>query len=527
MKIPVRAGITEKGFKTALKDYKEYDIVEELAANSYDADASTVVVLLDRSKDILHVFDDGTGFEVEAITGIATLGGGTKGDDIPYHRSKRPYLGSYGFGLKATLNFAKKFDLTSFSDEATFTGTIDWDLLPKALEENAFDFEKASPRRGVRGTHIAFKLRSPPNPDALERYLAALSNLPTDEGAFRCFVGEYQAVAHRFRDLEKSLRTLASRANALQRKELLKSAKESRDADLTACTHTTKRDKERKLAADFYFGGFNNDEVQQIKKGLRGIYVKVNGRILKQSFADEKFTYNISKWVKFVSGLRVEITADWLRDQITLARDGVRFARQHDEDAFKRGLQGLISDFIRPHLARLEKKAVQRAKRAETQREFLARARLKNAKTSTWVVKAPFGFRPETDAELALLLANQPVLDAIQPGLKLIDYNAQAPYDCTLYSDKDGCFRKVELEPTLPDFLWHDDKSDVEWVVVRDVGGWRMGAMKKGKGGHFKLIKDDKAKKGRYTLLEYASAKAKKTRKMYDVFAVGELLGKE
>ena len=40
----VRPGITARGFKTAIKDYNEPSVIEELAANSYDADASTLLI---------------------------------------------------------------------------------------------------------------------------------------------------------------------------------------------------------------------------------------------------------------------------------------------------------------------------------------------------------------------------------------------------------------------------------------------------------------------------------------------------
>jgi len=45
--VTVKPKITAKGFRTAVRDYTEAIVVEELAANSYDADATTVLILLD------------------------------------------------------------------------------------------------------------------------------------------------------------------------------------------------------------------------------------------------------------------------------------------------------------------------------------------------------------------------------------------------------------------------------------------------------------------------------------------------
>src|SRR5436190_23106347 len=97
-----KPAITAKGFRTAVKDYKEDSVIEELAANSYDEDASTVIVLLDQKNGILYVIDDGVGFSENSIRQVTTLGGGDK-NSSPYSKSKRVYLGSYGYGLKSTL----------------------------------------------------------------------------------------------------------------------------------------------------------------------------------------------------------------------------------------------------------------------------------------------------------------------------------------------------------------------------------------------------------------------------------------
>src|ERR1700719_1148699 len=95
----IHPGISAKGYRTAVKDYKEPDVVEERAANSYDANAQTVVVLLDQAKGQLHILDDGEGFSRIAIEEAAVLGGGEK-RDVDFAKGRRPYLGAYGFGLK-------------------------------------------------------------------------------------------------------------------------------------------------------------------------------------------------------------------------------------------------------------------------------------------------------------------------------------------------------------------------------------------------------------------------------------------
>jgi len=74
----IRAGITAEGYKTALRDYNDASPIEELAANSYDADAKTFFLAADFKGSEIHIFDDGTGFEPNAFEKILTPGLGTK-----------------------------------------------------------------------------------------------------------------------------------------------------------------------------------------------------------------------------------------------------------------------------------------------------------------------------------------------------------------------------------------------------------------------------------------------------------------
>src|SRR5262249_33499734 len=68
-------------------------IIEELVANSYDADATIVLVV--HSPNELIVIDNGTGIAEEQFSKLLDLGAGTK---IVSHQSdlKRSYLGSFG-----------------------------------------------------------------------------------------------------------------------------------------------------------------------------------------------------------------------------------------------------------------------------------------------------------------------------------------------------------------------------------------------------------------------------------------------
>jgi len=521
----VKAGVDASGYRTAVRDYTEPIVLEELAANSYDADASTCLVILDSAKTLLHVVDDGLGFSSEAVELIAVLGGGSK-QTIPISKGKRHYLGSYGYGLKSSLNIATKVSISTVSDDGGFRGTVDWTKLDDALKHDfaGFKFDQEPRKRNApTGTHITLFLKNPTSVDALQQFGDHLANLPNDGGSFNCYYGDYADLVKFTPGILDNFGKLQSTAKRLEKRGLLALAHSTRQADLDACQKTVITDKGGKVSATFFFAGISRGKVKQLKRGLRGIYVRIHGRLLKQSFTDSKFTYNISRWKKFESGLRVELSVDWLRDQISLSRTGVRFANSKLEEDFKTSLTRLVSGFISPQLKKLEAKAERISARREEQRVELAHKRI-NRQKSIMVPGLADGFpyRPETDGELALVLAQNDVLKRLNPSYSLLDYNDQAPYDCILYDKRKRDLVRAELEPTLIEWISHKETDDVELIVTWTLGKWRIGAKKKSKSGLFQLVAGEK--EGHYRLLQFASSKSKMPRSDYKVVVMEEVL---
>jgi Histidine kinase-, DNA gyrase B-, and HSP90-like ATPase len=523
----IKAGIDASGYRTAVRDYTEPTVLEELAANSYDADASTCVVLLDTSKALLHVLDDGIGFSEDAIRQLAILGGGSK-QDVPFSLGNRHYLGSYGYGLKSSLNISDRVHLDTISEDGKFSGNLDWSKLDEALRPDfpGFNFDHTPSVKGYAGTHLTIKLKNPPSKDQLDRFAGVLANLPNDGGKFLCFVGAFDEVVKNAPNVLVDFGKLALTAKRLEKKGYLTLAYTSVQADLDVCEQIEFADKvDPKVTAKIFFAGMKSGQVNQLKRGLRGIYVRIHGRLLKQSFTDSTFTYNISKWKKFESGLRVELSVDWLRDQITLSREGIRFANPKLETEFRGLISRCISRFIQPQLKKLEIKGAKTSRKKQDQRLELARKRIeRDPSILVPGLKNGFAFRPETDGELALLLAHSEVMKKINPNYSVIDYNDQAPFDCVFYDRSTLTMIKVELEPTLIEWLAHRETSEIELIVVWTLGKWRTGAKKKGAAGYNKLVSDEPESPGRYRLLEFAADKSKNPRKSYKVVALDELL---
>jgi histidine kinase/DNA gyrase B/HSP90-like ATPase len=523
----IKPGITARGFITAVKDYTEPAVVEEIAANSYDADASTVVILLDPSKQQLHIVDDGIGFSRQAIESAAQLGGGDK-RDVEYSASKRSYLGAYGFGLKSTVKIANVVTIQTISADGQFKLTIDWRRLEQALkdESQGFELSEENPSRSAKtGTHIVLDLKNPTK-ELLDAYHAVLSNLPDDSSKCRYYTGLLPRVRREMSGALVDFRRLKSSAGALARKKLLSRVSPSDDPDLRDCEVLDSLDKQDKsVKCRIYFAGIEENKVRPLKKGLRGIYVRVQGRLLKQSFDDQKYVYGISKWVKFASGLRVELTIDWVRNEISLSREGLTFSNPKLEEQFRATLARNISAFIAPQLKLLARKAERHTSKKRTQRLELARRRSKDSTSNRLRgVRGGFTFKPETDGELALLLANDVVLKRVNPSYRLIDYNDQADIDCVLYDTTRRDFVFCELEPTLIEFLQHKQTpEELKLVVTWSLGKWRMGARKKGLSAFFQLTEPSSKKKGHYRLLAFSGEKSKKPNRDYEVVALDDL----
>jgi len=524
----IKPGITSEGFRTAVRDYTELTVVEELAANSYDADACTVLVLLDTNKGHLHIIDDGIGFNKESFEQLAVLGAGDK-RNIPYSKGKRHYLGSYGYGLKSTLNIATQVRVLSISEEGQLEATIDWTRLDDSLKSDFPGFPVEITKRRKRratGTKITLVLKNPTSKDHLEEFGSVLSNLPSDGGDFKCYYGLYSAVVSRLAPIERDFAELKPVCKKLEKVDLVSLAESTFNADLSECEVTDIADKEdKKVGAKFFFAGIHQGKVKSLKPGLRGIYVRIHGRLLKQSFTDRKYTYNISKWVKFENGLRVELAIDWLRDQVSLSREGIRFSNAKLEEDFRTLLTRLVSRFIQPELKKLQQKKEREAAYKDQQRTELGKKRIVGDKSITVPgLSGGFHFRPETDGEVALVVAQREVLQKINKSFRLIDYNDQAPFDCLIYDTAKRAFIPTELEPTLIEFLEHRDCDDIGQIVTWTRGKWRIGALKKGHGAYFKLVPADHSGRGWYKLLEYRSRKAKTPKRDYPVVALDELL---
>jgi len=520
--------ITEEGWRTALKDYNDASPIEELAANSYDADAKTFVVVFDLKGSEIHIYDNGTGFEKEAFENLLTLGFGTK-SSLGHSKSDRPYLGNYGFGFKSTINLAKEFEIVSFNHGNRYSTKIDWDKLGKALDDkdSGYPLNVEKSKESIHGTYIRLKLKNPITKDDAEKYKKFLSNLPQDNGDFLIYAAFLPDLRKALpKDISKIIKDLKKIFRKCEKSKKAVKVLATEGSDLDKCTKKTYiSQKDKNVTGLCYFTGFDKGKkIISLKRGLRGIYIRVNGRLIKKDFATREITQPIHRWVSFETGIRIEASIDWVADQLSLSRGDILFKNEKIKEEFRNNLTNIITQSLKPLLSELEKKAQKTEKSIHRQRILQAQKRI-NCDKDILIkpIKKGFNYKPESDAELALVFSQPDVITKAIPNHRLIDYNSSAPFDCLLYNEETREFINCELEPKLDAFLSHKRPDDVNLIVCWTRGNWKVGAKKKAKKGVLELVARGN-QLGQYKLLVYSSTKSKTPKNEFIAIVLEDIL---
>ncbi|MFA5098233.1 MAG: ATP-binding protein [Candidatus Margulisiibacteriota bacterium] len=77
--------------------------IEELIVNAYDADATSVQVILDYDKNALNIIDDGNGMDEEALASYVIYGESKKTSNSRSPKYSRAPIGEYGMGGKLAI----------------------------------------------------------------------------------------------------------------------------------------------------------------------------------------------------------------------------------------------------------------------------------------------------------------------------------------------------------------------------------------------------------------------------------------
>lgn len=111
------------------------DLMRELVANSYDADASEVKITI--NQDNIIVEDNGAGMDKEGVGQYFTIGSTYKKKNQLSQKFKRSRIGEFGVGKFASLSVCDRFEIytksssygaTLIFDRQDFESRSDWNI---------------------------------------------------------------------------------------------------------------------------------------------------------------------------------------------------------------------------------------------------------------------------------------------------------------------------------------------------------------------------------------------------------------
>jgi signal transduction histidine kinase len=130
---------------------KPYIALAELVKNSYDADATKVVIELNPEKDSITVSDNGHGMDFSEFRDFWMRIGSTHKESLRFSRNfKRSMTGSKGVGRLAVQFLAKKLDIATVSEKdltKKLISHVEWEEAAKAKDltdvEVEYDFKSS------------------------------------------------------------------------------------------------------------------------------------------------------------------------------------------------------------------------------------------------------------------------------------------------------------------------------------------------------------------------------------------------
>lgn len=183
------------------------DLIRELVANSYDADATEVKITIGSDNSIL-VEDNGSGMNREGLRQYFTIGSGFKKENPLSPKFNRVRIGEFGIGKFAVLSICDRFEIytrsgsyaaTLIFDKNDFEARNDWNI--PLIEQQADSSDS--------GTRISlFKIKKEILVTDVERHL--INIFPLTDKNFSIFLNSIKLAAkhvsgQRFRIREETV----------------------------------------------------------------------------------------------------------------------------------------------------------------------------------------------------------------------------------------------------------------------------------------------------------------------------------
>ena len=420
--------------------YKPENVLVELCANSYDADASSVKITTSGESEQILIQDDGCGMNKEDLQELITLAKSRKKEMIANGQLTPKYnrhlLGSFGIGVVSFFSlgdsikfFTRKEGNTPLFLEIKKTFAADGKLIDITISE----------------------------PDEKEEYK---QNLVNSE------FGTTIEINNKKLDFKNN----ATLHNIVQHK--LTNLPLSKEFRIIFNEHEIKKDDFNKINWAEYKFSFSLDNIDPTYKSdciiyintrgttpeyKRGIYLVVNGRTIEKNLYSEIYSQLTSPGT-INARMTGFIKADYLEKMIQANR----------EDFFETEIINEIKNKIREPVQSIIDFLIelgQAEKEEESYTDLLQRvekAKLKFSSPNEYLNKLGLNFKspPQYEQELVLIIAQLCQIDKLP--FQILDYSSKSSIDCVVkwpptQIKRDPDFvAQLEVETTLGNFFLHN-----------------------------------------------------------------------
>ena len=163
------------------------DLIRELVANAYDADATEVRISISDSS--ISVEDTGSGMDNEGLRQYFTIGSDFKKLNPVSEKFRRLRIGEFGIGKFAVLSICNRFEIYTRSREYAATLVFDREDFERQADWNIPLIEHGIQDDQITGTRVTlYNIRKPLSFFDIERHL--INVFPLYDKYFSIFVNE-------------------------------------------------------------------------------------------------------------------------------------------------------------------------------------------------------------------------------------------------------------------------------------------------------------------------------------------------
>ena len=434
--------------------YKPENVLVELCANSYDADASLVEITTGGESEQILIKDNGCGMDMDDLDELVTLAKSKKrqmiekGEVTPKY--KRRLLGSFGIGIVSFFalgDFIRIFTLKEgsmplfleikkvYGKENKLKNII----ISEPVESNEFKQHLLSREECTSGTTIEV------NNNRIN------------------FMKDYDLILHKLSNLPLSKNfKIKFNAREVKRDDFGSSDWMKKDFEFTL----ENIDPSYRSKANIYV-----NHQTTIEPYKRGVYLVVNGRVIEDDLYADLYR-DLGSPATIAARVRGLITADYLQKSIQANREAFFDTEIINEikNRVKAPLQQIIDDYI------IQRDTWEKEQAYTELLQRVEKAKNKFNAPNKYLKEMGISFasNPEYEQEVVLIIA-QLCQKGILP-FQILDYNTASHIDCIVkwpltQTKRDPDFiAELEVETSLDRFLDHHHdfrtKPDVCcWVI--------------------------------------------------------------